>query len=80
MSIVRIRSRKHGRKNFKALHFKSKEAYMKWLAYGHMHSKSGKLLKYPETKTKSMMAVSKTDPDVYIRGKKHKVKHDRKKT
>jgi|GEM_PF-1797313 len=59
----------------KVLHFKSKEAYRKWLAYGHMHTKTGKRVYYPENLRKSMMAVSKSNPIIYIRGKRHKVKH-----
>jgi hypothetical protein len=55
--------------------FRSREGYRKWLAYGHMRTRSGRMLKYPATKTRSMMARSKTNPEIYIRGKYHKVRH-----
>ncbi len=42
------------------MNFKSKAAYQKWLAYGHMH---GDFERTPG------------DQPVSIRGKKHKVKH-----
>jgi hypothetical protein len=45
------------------LRFKSKEAYKKWLAYGHMHIKN----------------FGKTSQRIKIRGKKHKVSHSSKK-
>lgn len=46
----------------KALHFKSKEEYRKWNAYGHIHK------------------VFENTPGnqlIKIKGKKHKVKHER---
>ncbi|NIA12353.1 MAG: hypothetical protein GWP10_22220 [Nitrospiraceae bacterium] len=47
------------RRKVKALHFKSKEDYKKWLAYGHMHVKNfGK----------------RPRPRVYVRGKLYKIK------
>jgi len=46
----------------KALRFKSKEAYRKWLAYGHMRVKDFGKAPYP---------------DIYIKGKLHKPKHRR---
>lgn len=46
----------------KTLNFKSKEAYRKWLAYGHMH--------IPD--------FGETPVGIKIRGKKHKVKHSRR--
>jgi len=45
----------------RVLHFRSKEAYRKWLAYNWIHNK-GKMGRKPHC-------------TVYIRGKKHKVKH-----
>ena len=51
-----------GRKR-KVMHFRSKEAYRKWLAYGHIH---GHFERTPG------------HVKVYIRGKPHKVKHVRK--
>lgn len=58
------------------LHFKNKEAYRKWLAYGHMRTKTGKVAK---TKSKSVFATTKGNSKVYIRGKPHKVVHKRRK-
>ena len=43
----------------KTMNFKSKEAYEKWLAYGHMHIKD----------------FGKTPVKVKIRGTSHRVKH-----
>jgi len=44
-------------------HFRSKAAYRKWLAYGHIH---GHFKRKPGHQI------------VYIRGKRHRVKHRRK--
>jgi len=52
-----------GRKR-KVMHFKSKKAYIRWLRYGHV--------------TK-VFERTPGHTEVYIRGKKHKVKHVRKK-
>ena len=52
-------------KKVKAMHFKSKAAYRRWLAYGHA---TGVFEKTPG------------DVKVYIRGKKHKVKHVRRRS
>ena len=49
----------------KKLHFKSKEAYRKWLAYNWIHNK------------KEM--GDGRNSTIYIRGKKHRVNHSRKK-
>jgi len=46
----------------KTLNFKSKEAYLKWLRYGHAKVKG----------------FGKTPVGIKIRGKKHKVKHKKK--
>jgi len=51
-----------GRK-IKKMNFRSKEAYRKWLAYGHIHG---------------IFEEVPGHVDVYIRGKPHKVKHSRK--
>ena len=51
-------------KSPKALHFKNKRKYQKWLAYDQMHVKKH----------------SKHPPQVYIHGKKHHVNHSRKKS
>ena len=54
---------KKGKKSNK-VNFKNKEAYRKWLAYNYIHNKK-----------EMQKAPNKT---VYIRGKKHKVEHKRK--
>ena len=48
-----------GRKK-KVMHFKSKKSYKKWLAYGHIHG---------------VFEETPGHVKVYIRGKRHKVKH-----
>jgi len=48
----------------KTRNFKSKEAYRKWLAYGHIHG---------------VFEKSPGHTPVKIRGKRKKVKHKRKK-
>ena len=50
-------------KRRKSVNFKSKKAYQKWLAYGHIH---GDFVKTPGN-----LKVS-------IRGRRHKVKHKRR--
>ena len=50
------------RKRKKVLHFKSMAGYKKWLAYGHLRGK----FKVPGHQ------------EIYIRGKKRKVKHKRR--
>jgi len=57
------RKRKKSKKS-KTLHFKSKEAYRKWLAYNWIHNKR-KMGKPPHKK-------------VVIAGKPHKVEHSKK--
>jgi hypothetical protein len=49
-------------KKIKEMNFKSKEAYRKWLAYGHMHGVFKKAPGHVRVK---------------IRGKPHRVKHRR---
>ncbi|RLI40009.1 hypothetical protein DRO64_09690 [Candidatus Bathyarchaeota archaeon] len=44
----------------KRMNFRSKEAYRKWLAYGHIHG---------------VFAKTPGHVKVYIRGRPHKVKH-----
>ena len=46
----------------KRMNFRSKEAYRKWLAYGHIHG---------------VFAKTPGHVKVYIRGRPHKVKHVR---
>jgi len=50
-----------GRKR-KVMHFKSKESYRKWLAFGHI---------------RSIFKKTPGHVKVFIRGKPHKVKHRR---
>lgn len=57
-------------------HFSSKEAYRKWNAYGHMHTKTGKLVSGHEGR-KSAFASTPGSQKVFIRGKLHKVQHHR---
>lgn len=45
----------------KEMHFKNKEGYNKWLAYGHIHHEFTEI----------------SQPKVFIHGKLHKVKHDK---
>jgi len=49
-------------KKRKKANFKSTSAYKKWLAYGHMHVKG----------------FGKTPLKVSIRGRKHRVKHSKR--
>ena len=63
-------------KRKRVLHFKSREAYRKWIAYGHIRTKSGARAR------RIGEAVFATTPGytpVYIRGKKHRVVHGRRK-
>jgi len=53
------------KKYVKKIHFKSSEAYRKWLAYNFIH--------HPKEMLKAPHKI------VFIRGKKHKVKHNKKK-
>lgn len=56
------------------LHFKSKEAYRKWLAYGHMRTKTG--LKVREGR-KSLFKATPGYQKIAIGGRPHKVLHAR---
>ena len=47
----------------KTMHFKSKAAYKRWLAYGHIHG---------------VFEKAKGSQKVIIKGKTHKVKHKRR--
>ena len=58
----------------KSLNFKSKTAYKKWLAYGHMHTKTGKYVLAKKGR-KSLFATTPGNVKVLIKGKAHKVKH-----
>jgi len=60
----------------KTLHFKSKEAYRKYLAYGHMHSKTGKKVRVGgKIKRKSIFAATPGHSKIVIAGHTHKVIH-----
>lgn len=55
-------------------HFKSKEAYRKWLKYGHSITKTG--LRVKERKgRKSLFSSTPGSQKIVIRGKPHQVKH-----
>lgn len=56
----------------KAMKFKSKAAYKRWVAWGHMHGKSGKPVKSAK---KSVMATTPGHQKIKIRGKSYKPKH-----
>ena len=57
-------------------HFKSKEAYRKWLSYGHMRTKKGLSVHAKKGRT-SLFASTPSYQKVYIGGKAHKVRHRR---
>lgn len=59
----------------KKLHFKNKQAYRKWLAYGHMKTPTG--LKAKVKGRKSIFQASPGNSKIIIGGKLHKVKHKR---
>jgi hypothetical protein len=54
------------------MHFRSKESYRKWLAYGHMRTPSGRLAR---SRSESVFARTPGHQRVYIRGKPHRVQH-----
>lgn len=60
----------------KSLNFSSKAAYKRWLAYGHMHTKTGKLVK-AKVGRQSLFASTPGYAKISIRGRVHKVKHKR---
>jgi len=55
-------------------HFKSKEAYRKFLAYGHQRTKRGLLVR-TKSGRKSVFAATPGHQKIVIAGKPHKVKH-----
>lgn len=57
----------------KTLNFKSKASYKKWLAYGHMRTKSGGMA----TKRNNLFVTTPGNSRIKIRGKVHNVKHRR---
>jgi hypothetical protein len=61
----------------KTLHFKSKEGYRKWTAYGHIHSKRGLLVRGRKGRKAIMAGHRGAYPRVVIHGHIHKVKHHR---
>ena len=58
----------------KTRHFKSKEAYRKWLAFGHIRTKTGKKVR-AKTGRKSIFEATPGYSKVIIAGHKHKVMH-----
>lgn len=58
----------------KTLHFKSEKSYGKWLAYGHMRTKTGKMVKAKKGR-KSVFASTPGNIKVVVKGHAHKVKH-----
>jgi hypothetical protein len=56
----------------RTMHFRSKEAYRKWTAYGHMRTKTGKLAR---SRRQSVFATTPGHTPVYIRGKRHRPRH-----
>lgn len=58
----------------RTLHFKSRAGYRKWLAYGHMRTKTGKMAK---VRSRSVFASTPGYSKIAIRGKFHKVTHRR---
>ena len=62
-------------KRRKVLHFRSKEDYRRWLAYGHIRTKSGARARRVG---EALFAATPGHVSVYIRGKKHRVVHGRR--
>lgn len=60
----------------RTLHFKSKEGYRKWLAYGHLRTKKG-LNVHAHKGRKSLFAATPGYSKIIIKGKPHKVIHRR---
>lgn len=58
----------------RTLHFKSKEAYRKFLSYGHMRTRRGIMAK---RRSQAVFATTPGSSRVYIRGRLHHVKHRR---
>jgi hypothetical protein len=58
----------------KTLHFKSKEAFRKWTAYGHIRTKTG-LKVTSKLGRKSIAKSSVKMPNIVIAGHVHKVRH-----
>ena len=58
----------------KSINFKSKEAYRKWLSYGHMHTKTGLKVSAKPGRT-NLFAATPGNAKISIRGKMHKVIH-----
>ena len=58
----------------RTLNFKSKEAYRKWIAFGHAKTKTG-LKVTAKTGRKSLFAATPGYTKIKIKGKAHKVKH-----
>lgn len=68
--MVRKRRRRSGVRRFK-----TKAGYRRWLAYGHMRTRRGTRAK---SRKRSVFATTRGHQRIYIRGKRHHVKHRRK--
>lgn len=55
-------------------HFASKEAYRKWNAYGHLHTKTGLKVSAKPGRV-NMFKATPGNQKIYIAGKLHKVHH-----
>lgn len=58
----------------KIKHFQTKEAYRKWLAYGHLRTKTGKAVA-GKMGRKNLFEATPGHQKIVIAGKPHKVKH-----
>ena len=58
------------------MNFKSKEAFRKWNAYGHMRTKTNLMVKAKPGRT-SMFAATPGHQKVFIKGKPMKIRHTR---
>lgn len=58
-------------------HFKTKEGYRAWLAYGHIRTKTGKKVRAKKGR-KSLFAATPGYTKIYVGGKFHKVHHKRR--
>lgn len=58
----------------RTLNFKSGKAYKKWLAYGHMHTKKGLMVR-AKAGRKNLFAATPGHSKICIHGKPHRVMH-----
>ena len=59
----------------KTMNFVSRKKYLKWLAFGHMRTKTGKRAKVP---SRSIFRTTPGHTKVKVRGKFVKVKHSKR--